>query len=397
MFKRYLIYLVFNGLTLTVSLITLPVITRFLNPSEFGLASLVISISAFFLPLISCGSDSLLPVVQSKGETDRLLKMRSAAYSFSILLTAAAILLVVPFTLIQWVSPIIFLAPLLSLTRALRSAQQSGLIYQQQVWSLGISNLGLAILSLAFTWIILFFYATAEARIICLISAEFLVLFFLLKGSAPWIQFSRSEIRQLLRHGVPLALATLPSWLINDFGKFYLAATLSLNDVGVLSLAFSLGLVYMQLSASIINALSRSFYDNPQLAFSSKFHIKIFASMALTATGCSMGIMLIGPTVFDERYLNAFDSVNLILIGYFFQSLTMISNLYFNCFKLTHLRLYAIGIASLLNILFLTLPFTYFIAPITRVALAFSLSMLLYSTICFAFMWSSRNAQKTVS
>lgn len=383
----------FNGATLAISLLTLPIVTRLMTPAEFGVASLVLSVAAFLIPLISFSADSLLPVQRASASVENFVSIRSATYVLSGLLTFACVLILVVGATLKMFGVVMILAPVLCFSRALRAGQQSVMVYDCNVRGFGLSNMMLALLSMGLAYGLLTVDGSASSRLFSLVLAEILVVVFLMRAQPLRVSFAREHVVQVLRFGIPLAVASLPAWLINEYGKFYLAGRLGMSEVGVLSLAFQLGFVYMQFSAALNNTFSRSFFDSPRLAFSPAFTLKIFSSMSLVALGCGVGLKWGGHYVFDQRYLGALNVMEIILAGYFFQSLTMIPSLYFSFFNRTYSRLAAISIAAFLNVIFLVTPME-FVSPIYKVAFGFFLSMFSYFLASYIIMYRDDHARK---
>lgn len=396
MLKRYLTYLGFNGASLAISMLSLPVVTRLMTPAEFGKTGLALSIVAFLSPLISLSADAFLPPQRANASPEEFSSLQTAIYCFSVATTLLLTLLLLVGLSVGLFGPVMMLVPLLCLGRALRAGQQSLLVFDGAARVFGISGIALSVLSLIFAVGFLYASPSAMARIFSLVVAELLVATILMRTQWKWGSFQLKNLWPAVAFAMPLALATLPAWLINEYGKFFLASRMSMADVGVLSLAFQLGFIYMQFTAAVGNVHTRTVMRDIRGATTVALNLQVLGLLFATLLLCWVAITFFGRYVFDVRYLAAFDVIGIVLLGYFFQSLALLPSLYFNFHGKTRYRLLAITAGAVVNLTFLYSDILSH-AYTQKVATGFTLAMLTYAASSYLFMLRTHCAKKTDS
>lgn len=382
-------YLSYNVIVMLISLLTLPIITRFLTPNEYGKVGLIMSYVALLLPLLSLSLNSYLPVYIAKGK-----KSISKFNIFSLLLHLLVFLSIViskDYFTNYFIWHYMLFALLLSSVRMLKNNYFSILVYKEYVDRFGILNLLVSVLSF-FISIGLFIYylPNGESRIMAFILSEMVVVIL----CAKYFEFSFSfpslrDIKDLLRFSLPVTISIIPAWFINEYGKILLKE--DLLELGLLSVSFQIGYIYMQFNSSLINAFIRKLYENIKSEFTVKNNLILNTSQFCVGVVCLIMFFILKDWVLGEEYRNIGDIVIFSMLGYFFQSMSGLCMLYINYFNLTIYRLISLIIGALTSISILYFLNYHGLLSALNVAKTFSISMFIYSFFVIAFSIFHRN------
>lgn len=385
MFKRFFTYLFFNGASLAISMLAFTVVTHLMTPAEFGKASLVLAVVSFLYPIASLGGDSLLPATRSREGDEAFHSILSAVYAFGCGFTALAVAIIFIGAGLGVVQSIMLWAPLICLARSLRTSQQSLMVYEGRAKDFGLSNAVQAALSLLLSYVLLKHNSNAESRVLGMFIAEAIIAIFLIRKCFPFSAVSFGAVRRSVIFSLPLAIMTVPMWLINEFGKFFLADKMDYAQVGILALAFQLGLIYLQFSASILNTFSRELLREISLAASWRFNLKISLCLIFSALVFALGMHFFGKQLVGPRFADAMSGVYIVVLGCVFQGMALVPGVYCNYHNKTHHRLVALLFGAAFNCLFLL------IAPVgewlvVNVLVGFCLSMFVFLFVSYFLM-----------
>lgn len=236
-----------------IGLITVPVITRYISPDEYGRASMFTLAQGLLSMLVYMGMDQAYAreYAVGKGRENRLV-VNAMVMPMGISVAMAAVIIV----LRGWVSQILFDSPDEQLAVCLMAVMFPFMVVEhfalmkvrmeERGLQYSLFSISLKVFTLALSIGLLFFfeksfrsvvYATALAEIFNG-TALFFVAFRRVTFSAQ--SLDRKVLGQMLRYGLPLVPASLLSWLLSSTDKVMLRTMCDYSELGLYSAAFKI-------------------------------------------------------------------------------------------------------------------------------------------------------------
>ena len=276
LFKGSSVYAAANFATKAINFALLPVYTRFLAPKDYGVVGLAESAAAAFAVLVGLGLDSALPrfyfqycddSVQVKRYVGNLFRF---AVGYALLLLAGALLLGP--RLLSTVAPRFDVAffPFLALafsTAALNVIVQYPLsLYQVQEKARSFAALSLFSvgLTVAFTVVLVVVMRGGAAGMLggktaaAVVTA--MVSIWLLRGRLG-VAWSWEPVRESLPFSLPLVPHSLLALALVVADRFILQRYRSLDEIGLYTVAYAVGMVMFVFTSSSLQAFSPIFFD----------------------------------------------------------------------------------------------------------------------------------------
>ncbi|MDN3401231.1 hypothetical protein QL926_06960 [Pseudoalteromonas sp. APC 3213] len=337
-----------------IGFISIPIITHLMPPAELGKFGLMMSVSFILIPVISLCADSYLPVAKSKGKS--FSNIKKSVYVLSFLLFLLSLVTTIIIIINNSLSWLLFLLPLFCWVRAIRVAQQSELIYDEKVNLFGMSNIGLSLLTLAFTAVFLKYISNdSYSRLLAILLAEFLILILCLKHvqSIKSSSFDSSEVKKIFKFSLPLLVSLFPAWIVNEYGKVFVSDNGTFAMVGILTVSLQISAFQLQINAAVYNAFLKIIYSDVNKVFSIKLFGSIMLILLFTTAMGAFFIYVLGEKFVSAEY-KGFVSITLaLLVGVYFQSMASLPALYANHVGLTPWRLSALCAGASVCLLFL--------------------------------------------
>jgi len=340
--KNSAIYTLGTLLSRATVLISMPVLTRYLSPEEYGILSVVSSVKGilgFFYNMGLTGSATrhyydLDSDKQRKNYFSSLFFFLLAAGFLisSLLITFGEWLLApllkgeIPFhpymTIAVWT---LFFQPISGLpTSLLRVKEQAPLLITLQT----VRAISVMILS-----ILLVVVAGMDASgpllasfLTALFSSAYLLYYYL----SPYLSltFRWKAVQESLSFGLPTVSERIGAWVLRRSDRLFLLHFVSLSAVGIYSVSYSLGFLLSAIGSSIETAWTPFFYavardegeKEAQRIFS---HAATYYTLVIVSIGFALAVF--APEVFrilaPQRYLAGLPAVPWIILGSVFEAL----------------------------------------------------------------------------
>ncbi|HYX69144.1 MAG TPA: oligosaccharide flippase family protein [Terriglobales bacterium] len=329
----------------------LPLYTRFLSPADYGTISLAETIAAVAATLFGMGLEPgvrrlYFQYVEDSGELARYL---SSVLRFAVLVTGAVVTLVFltgP-AFLRWVDPHFAVPFYPYVALAVGAAALSQFVqYRLGLYQAEARPKAYGLLSLVF------FLATAGSAIALVVFVRwgaYGMLLGKLVAAAALALVSFGLLGRWLRHALawryvretlPLSLPLVPHGLMAlglvAADRFILERYRSLDEVGLYSLAYTLGMVMFLVTLSIAQAWQTIFFDTARTGDASGRRMlgQLSSGLALLLSGIAMLGALLAPDfvrLLDPRYLPAGRLIPWVIGGYLFHA-------FFGLFQLSALQ-----------------------------------------------------------
>lgn len=357
MIKKFFYYTGFSLFTTLFGILSLPIITGFLEPSEYGVLGLGLAFVTLLIPINTMSNQQNVQI----SKTNRLSNEYDLFWNNLCTTTFLFTFICMFFTAIAIylfeLHYIFFIIPILSLFRSLRLLKQAELTVTEKDFLYGFSTLIIAVLSFLATLLVFYYFnVSAAIRVACLAFAEFIVIIVILKIRFSFT-FEINGFLSILKFGWPLIISTLPAWLINESSRFYLLKFHDLSLVGVYTLAFQISAIYLQFNTALGNTFVKKIFDNINLIFNRFFILKIIGLQLCCASIFLFSTKYLGVYILPESYFHSLAIANILILGVLFQSFGLLPSYYLSYHKINVYRLYALLlaaiIATVLNYLFI--------------------------------------------
>jgi O-antigen/teichoic acid export membrane protein len=363
-----LTYAVANFVIKTLNLLLLPLYTRFLSPADYGIISLAETLAAALAVGLGLGLDSGMARLYFQYVSDPLKLNRyvSSCLRFAAIWTLAVVTLML--LLGGWLLPSVaprfsvpfypFIAMAIGTTAFMQLVQYRLILYQVQQRARSYALLAIVL-----------FFATTAAIVTLVVFARwgaFGMLFGKLLAAAliavgvvhllrPWV--SAPLEWKFVRETLPLSLPLIPHYLMAlclvTADRFILAHYRSLQEVGLYSLAYTLGMAMFLISVSIGQAWQPIYFDTARRDGGRHILGKISSSLAIFFTAIAILGVQVAPyfaRLLDSRYLPIVRLIPWVIASYLLHAFFGLFQLALLEAKRTKFIVVASAVAFVLNI-----------------------------------------------
>ena len=340
-FKGSFIYLLGSVLNSVLPLALLPVLTRHLSPTDYGIVATATVLTQILVVFIGINAYGLLVRCHFDDHAGNLRDLLSTAMTLSGCVAAVflGLSLALGGTLERftefpaaWMSAVLFIAVGLVIQNnylALLQARSEPLRYIaiQSVGSL--LNLGLSV------FLVVQWHMDWKGRMWALMASQGVIATICMYGLASRLKllrfrFTHDSYRQLAAFGIPLIPHVIGGWVMTMAARLYLNNIASVAETGLYSVAFNLtsplAMVVGAANSAYIPTLfqqlsSKESWDRVRLC---RILLLVSASLPLLAVVCALAVRWILPLFVGERFYGAADFVAWMALTYAVQGIYFI-------------------------------------------------------------------------
>lgn len=410
LFKDMSKYLPSQIVPAIMRIITIPIITRLFAPGEYGIYTLVLATVSVLVIIVGWLPTSIIRFYPIYNRDSRLEEFNSTILILAVLSVGIVFL---AFTGSILFAKALFSKDLYSLLRIgsllfvvtaffeilqyfLRVKRRVGWYSTFSVWkSVASVALGLAL--------VLILRQGIEGLLWGALLSTAVILPVLWKVSVgkPLIKRSSISIKlasQLARYGFPLVTANLAAWILNLSDRYVLEFFRGSHEVGVYSVSYNLSAQSIMFLASLFmlasGPIGMNIWENEGEKASQEFISKITKYYLIFSIAAVVGISALGKQIIRiltvQEYYDGYRTIPFVTLGAFFLGLQQRYHAGLLFYKKTHLIMFSILSAGLLNLglNFLLVPkYGYMAAAVTTlISYAFLLMMLVIASQRF-FVW----------
>ena len=373
---QILSYASINILNASVPFLLLPILTKYLSPSDYGLLSLIQLLMLASLPIILMNTHALLTIEYSKVSTERFQALLSTIIWIPIVsfIFLELIFFIFNSSIIKYFHipmEYLYLIPLFVLFQAIPTivpivfqAKRDPLNFGKYKITMTLMNITLSLL------FILYFAYGWEGRlygiILSLILFTFIGLIVLYRINLLVFKVELTLLKSALQFGVPLIPHSIAGILLSMSDRVFLVNMLGEDAVGVYSVAFQIASAITIIMTSINQAWAPNLYEKLNRNPTHKEKIKIIKTtykimtLMILITLIFLAIIpflyniFINNTYYEGKTLSRFIVVAFLFQGFYF----MVTNYIFYSKKtkiLSYITLTAVFLVWLLS---------YFLMPI---------------------------------
>jgi O-antigen/teichoic acid export membrane protein len=392
-----LVYTISNFLNSGINFLLVPVLTRYIPVSEYGLLTMFSLLITFLTPFVGLNIHGA--ITRKYFQKDQV-EFEHYVGTCIVLLLVSTVVVVISFFLLksilfeltdlEWkyilVITIICFSQFVNLTLlSIWQAQKRAVWYAIMQVSVSLINIGLSlyfIIGLDSGW-----EGRVYGQLIATFAASIISIYILLSTKLMVITFDLNHAKHALKFSLPLIPHSVGAVVISLTDRFILKNTLGLVETGLYMLAYQLASVLAIGTSAFNSAFIPWLYGKLNSAnYSDKLKIVkltyfMMIGLILMFIVLSIAANIIWPLIVGIEYQNAFKYFPLILLSFVFNGMyLLVTNYLFYCEKTSILGILTFAVA-LLNI-----PLTYafiYMSPYNGAAIGLAIS----SALMFILTW----------
>jgi O-antigen/teichoic acid export membrane protein len=396
MLKKTLNYLIFSLMSSVISFLTTVYMARSISQEAMGVIGLYMAILYIFPQLVSFGSVGLVSINKVKLSTEDFIDF-SKSYitfgfiNFSIMFTISC--LAIFFLKEYW--QIFFALPVISFLMFIASFHQSELVQDGKSKYYGIYNLfnsvSMALLTVVF---IAFFGLEWDGRLWAMLVAQCLVVFFMYKNTFKTLHFfkidiDKSRFKEYMKFGLPLMFGLGAGWVLNQADNYIVLHFFTLKDVGVYSVAYSIGSIVNIINQAVTNAITPILYNALEKKEGHKIVKKMnfYYSLAIIFISLFIGLNAFWymPIVFGGDYANSSAIVFFIALAFGFNGIYRTTGGVIAFYKQNSLQMKLVYASAIVNVVasMVLIPVFGIVSPAIGTLVAY----ILLAYLSYAYGW----------
>jgi len=373
LFKNTFIYTGSNVINKAIPFLLLPIMTRYLSPTDYGIVATFNVLLAVMVVFVGLSMHGAINVNFFKLNKDKLKKY--VGNVFIILFTNFILIFIIVFFLktyffnivkfpVKWIPILVILAlcqSIFKINLGLWRVEQKSLPYGLFQISRTILNVALSLIfvvALVWGW-----QGRLLGVIITLIVYGIISIFVIIKRKYITFSFNKKYIKDALFFGVPLIPHALGGWIITGIDRIFINSMVGVAATGLYSVGYSVGMIIGLLAHSFNLAWSPFLYEKlKENKYSTK--VKIVKFTYLYGAGIiilALVLSFIAPFFFkffvSKYFYYAYKFVLWIALGYAFNGMYFMVVNYIIYVKKTYIlawvTFFSAGINIILNYFFI--------------------------------------------
>jgi len=403
--KKVSIYTSANILVKAIPFFLLPVLTRYLSPSDYGLIAIFQIILAFMIVFIGLNSNGAIMVNFFKLDKQKLRIYIGNVFlvilTDVILVFALLYIFRTPFSYFLkfprlWLSIGVLVALgeiIFSFVLVLWQAEQKALSFGLSNLAKVVTNTGLSLLFivvLGLGWQGRLLGISFTSSIFALIG-----IFILYKRKYIKISLDKKYVKDILLFGIPLIPHALGGWIITSIGRIFINSMIGLASTGIYTVGYQVGMIIGLLATSFNTAWTPFLFKKLQENnYSTKIKIVRYTYLyCISLIGLALFLGFIAPTLLiflvGKSFYGASQYVKWIAMGFAFEGIYLIVGNYIFYVKKTYLLSLVTISCGLLNI-----GLNYFLIKLNGALGAAQATFLTYVIFCLGTWFLSNRVYK---
>ena len=328
-------YLIANLATRALAFISIPVYTRILEPSDYGVTAVFLATVGVLTPLIGLNFDTAIGRYYYDRRSDQDFKTfvgTSLIAALTLVACNSLTLTLLASRITEWTGlpqkVVYLLAPMAALNLIAGVFMQ---IFQPQKRSkpIALSSLSRVYLGFICSIGLIFIFRSEKymGQILGQILAGSAMLIYWIRKIAPYVSwhFNRNHLRYILHYSVPLIPYVVSGVIVEQFGKLTIASHEGMAQAGFYTLAISIA----SLTAIVTEITHQAWYPYYMEYMQSGnyrqhdsdlrriFRLTLVASLGFSCFGREIGLLLA-----KKSFTSALHLVPIISLGYVFHQLS---------------------------------------------------------------------------
>ena len=363
--KNFSSYAFVSFLSMGLSFIFMPLLTKYLSPADYGLIRLFNIYTSLLIPLIGLSANEFLRVAIHKLNKLELQTLFSSQFYWTII-TFPILFIFFYFSLNQLInhefSTInIFQIGILTIISSINSSYLIFLIQKKQVKRYVFTMFLKIIIEILFTVVLISIVEIGwEGRIYSWIAAETIILFislqYFFKSKLLSFSVNINLLKRAITFSIPLIIHGLGRVIIDQSDLVFIEKFSSLNDVGLYSIGYQFGNLICIFCVIFQQFYSPYFFENMKLATNkTKWQsMKVNYIIILVSIVLVLILNLISPLIFqwfNTDYMGGLNYIAWIAISFVMYNGYQMFSLYFHYNEDTRYLTMFTMVAVILNLI----------------------------------------------
>ncbi len=384
MIIKTLEYLTFSGLSAFVGFLTTVYLTKMINVEDYGVIGLFLAILYVLPQVISFATIGLVSINKVKLDSFQFsfFSNKYLTFSFLVFLILFIISFLFTFLIKKYLILFIFL-PLIAFVKFLEMFHNAELIQEGKSKMFGIYRLLLSLLSFGTTVVFIsLFHLSWNGRLYAIFLSELITLMIMIKVSFNAIrEFSFcvdiTAFKEYLAFGFPVLIGLFAGWLLNQSDRFIILHFFSLREVGIYTLAYSIGIIVNMINEATTNAVVPKIYKHLHNKQASQYIKKLNISYTLIILSIALLVGITSywyvPILFDSQYADAPNIIFFIAFAFAFNGIYRTTGSVIAFYKQNILRMKLVYISAALNVIIsiVCIPLFGILAPAIGTMMAY--------------------------
>lgn len=356
--------------TTGISFIIMPVLTHYLNPSDYGLLSIFNIYVSLLVPFTSLLSTGIIYIEYfNKGlSKNNFIDLFSTITIFPIFIFFGILIL------FHFLTPqisealaipknFVLLIPILALLTVYRDQLLNFWITEKKAALYSIGNISKTVVEIGLTLtLIIGLSYDWEGRIyswlITAILFSTVAFFYFSSKGLLRLNFSKTHILYGLSYGLPLIIHTLSKTIVNQSDRIFISKMVSVEETGIYTTGYLVGSVILILCTAFSNFYSPYIYEKLSGEFSEVQKLKtvkltytflLFVLFALFVLALTSDLLF--AYFIDKSYAGGTAYVFWVGAGYFFWGVYLVFSTFIFYFKKTGIMAYLAIVNIVINII----------------------------------------------
>jgi len=363
MLKKAFDYLFFSILSAGIGFLIIIYMTRTIKPEEFGVVGLFMAILYVLPQLMSFSSIGLVSINKVKMNNGTFLNFSKSYFTFCFFIFFIVMFIsIVSSYFIKEYFLVFLLIPVIAFFQYLSLFHNAELIQDGKSRKYGIYRLLLVSSSLLLTiFFISYLKLSWDGRLYAMLISESLILFITLKFSFKTlrsfkIDFDVKKFKEYYLFGLPLLFGLGTAWLLNQSDRYIVLEFFSLKDVGIYTVAYSIGTIVNTINQAATNAIVPILYRNLEKKEGHKIvkKMNIYYSLIILTISLLIGLSSYWyvPLLFGDEYSESASIIFFISLAFGFNGIYRITGGVIAFYKQNRLQMNLLFISATVNILF---------------------------------------------
>jgi O-antigen/teichoic acid export membrane protein len=396
MLKKAINYILFSGLSAGIGFLTIIYMTRSITPEEFGVVGLFMAILYVLPQLISFSTIGLVSINKVKLNQRKFLEFSNKNMSFSIFVFLIIFILstLVGFIVDKSIYLFIFI-PIIAFIQYFSMFHNAELIQDGRSSQFGVYRLILSIFSLILTVIFIsYFQLSWDGRLFAILLSESIIVIIMLIYTFHTLKefkfiYSKLDFKEYVYFGFPLLFGLGAGWLLNQADRFIVLHYFTLKDVGIYTVAYSIGTIINMINQAATNAIVPTLYEKLEKKEGHKIvkKLNIYYSIVILSLSLFIGITSYWyvPLLFGMEYASSSDIILFISLAFAFNGIYRTTGSVIAFYKKNKLQMNILYISAIINIVLsvVFIPIFGILSP----AIATMIAYIVLALISYRYGW----------